>query len=131
MNWRLILGLSVFGLLMAFGTVYFISSKIEPYCWLIIFAISAYSIAKNAEEKYFLHGLLVSLANCVWITGIHMILSAEYIAHHTDEAKQYVKMSAQTGLTITQTMLIMGPIIGIMSGLVLGLLAFVASRFVD
>lgn len=53
MNWNLIFKLSFFGLAMALGTVYFIPSAIEPFCWLIIFIICAYFIAKNCSKAYF------------------------------------------------------------------------------
>ena len=88
----------------------------------------AYLIAKNAPGKYFLHGFLVSLVNCIWITGAHIILSVPYLASHPQEAAQYAKMNEMGHLSVTQAMLIFGPVIGIISGLVLGLFAFVASK---
>jgi hypothetical protein len=42
MNWKLVFQLSLFGLAMALGTVFFIPSSIEPLCWLIIFLVCAY-----------------------------------------------------------------------------------------
>ena len=131
MNWKLIFSLSLFGLGMGLATAYFLPSKIEPFCWLVIFAICAYLIAKNALEKYFLHGFLVSLVNCVWITGTHILLSATYLANHAEETKQYAKMNAQFGLGVSAAMLITGPIIGVISGVVLGLFSVIASKFVD
>ncbi len=128
MNWKLIFGLSLFGMAMAFATVYFIPSNIEPVCWLVIFLLCAYFIAKNAPGRYFLHGFLVSLVNCIWITGAHILMSATYLANHTQEADQYAKINSQAHLTVTQAMLIMGPAIGIISGLVLGLFSFLASK---
>ncbi len=129
MNWKLIIGLSMFGLAMGLGTCYFIGPKLEPICWLVIFLVCARQVAKYAEDKYFLHGLLISLFNCIWITGIHIMLSADYLARHSDEAHNYAKMNAQMGMTVTQAMLVMGPVIGIASGLVLGLFCFIASKF--
>ena len=113
---------------MAFATVYFIPSNIEPFVWLPIFLICSYFIAKNAPGKYFLHGFLVSLVNCVWITGIHILLSKTYVANHTQEAAQYAKMNADLGLSVRRAMLLTGPIIGIITGIVLGLFAFAASK---
>jgi putative membrane protein (TIGR04086 family) len=130
MNWKLILTLSLFGLAMALLTITTIPSKIEPVFWLIIFIICAYYIAKRAPGKYFAHGLMVSLVNCVWITAIHVIMSDTYITHHHDEAAQYAKLNEQAGLSIKEAMLIIGPIVGIISGLVLGLFSFIASKVV-
>jgi hypothetical protein len=126
MNWKLILQLSFFGLFMAIGTVYFISSDIEPFCWLAIFIICAYLIAKNCNTQYFLHGFLVSLVNCVWITAAHIGMFNTYIANHPKEAEMMSKMPMPTNPKLM--MLIMGPIIGVISGIVLGLFAFIASK---
>lgn len=128
MNWKLIFGLSLFGLGMAIATVYFIPSNIESFCWVAIFIICALLIAKNVPGKYFLHGFLVSLVNCIWVTGAHIFLSASYLSRHAIEAEQYAKMNKEIGLTVTQAMLIFGPIIGIISGLVLGLFSLLASK---
>ncbi len=128
MNWKLIFGLSLFGLAMAFATVYWIPSNIEPFIWLPIFLVCAYLIAKNAPGKYFLHGLLVSLVNCVWITAVHIKLSSAYIANHPEEGKMYAEMFAKNGLSMHRAMLVFGPVIGIISGIVLGLFALAASK---
>ena len=129
MNFKLIATLSLFGLFMAIGTVFFIPSKIEPVCWLLIFIVCAYFVAKNATGKYFLHGFLTSLANCVWITGAHILLFTQYAANHMQEIQMSNNMHFLENHP-RKMMLIMGPIIGIISGLVLGLFCFVASKMV-
>ena len=130
MNWKIILQLSAFGLIMAFGTISLIPQNVEPVFWLIIFAFSAWVIAKVCTAKYFLHGFLVSLVNCVWITAVHIILRETYMAHHP----QLVSMNANLPPTLQDhprlAMLLMGPIFGIISGLILGLFAFIASKLV-
>lgn len=128
MNWSLIFKLSIFGLVMAFATVYFIPSGIEPLCWLAIFIICAYLIAKNCSSKYFLHGLFVSIVNSVWITAAHILLFDQYISNHAQEAAMMSQMSIPGSPKLV--MLMMGPLIGIMSGLILGLFAFIASKIV-
>jgi hypothetical protein len=129
MNWKLIFLLSMFGLFMAFATVFFIPSNIEPVCWLIIFLICAYLIAKNAPGQYFLHGLYTSLLNCVWITGVHVLLFTQYAANHVQEIENSAKFPILAGHPHKQ-MVIIGPMIGIISGLVLGLFSFIASKIV-
>jgi hypothetical protein len=126
MNWKLILQLSLFGLVMAIATVFVIPSNIEPIFWLAIFIVCAYLIAKNCAEKYFLTGLFVSLLNSVWITTAHILLFGTYIANHTQEATMISKMPIPDSPKLM--MLITGPVIGIISGLILGLFAFVASK---
>jgi len=129
MNWKLIFSLSMFGLFMAFATVFFISSHIEPIFWLLIFLICAYLVAKNAPEKYFLHGFLTSLVNCVWITAVHVLLFTQYAANHVQEIEGSAQFPILAGHPHKQ-MVIIGPIIGIISGLVLGLFCFIASKIV-
>jgi hypothetical protein len=124
MNWKLIFQLSLFGLAMAITTVYLIPSSVEPYCWLLIFIACAVIIARNCTSRYFLHGFCVSLVNCVWVTGAHVILYNSYAATHAKEVEMMSAMPVSPRLM----MLLTGPIVGIVSGLVLGLFALIASR---
>jgi uncharacterized membrane protein len=126
MNWKLILQLSVFGLAMGVATVFVIPSTVEPLFWLAIFVICASVIARRAPGRYFLHGLLVSLVNSVWITGAHVLLFDQYVARHQSEAAMMASMPLPTHPRLM--MICTGPIIGLVSGLVLGLFAFIASR---
>ena len=126
MNWNLIFKLSLFGLAMGISTVYFIPSQIEPVCWLAIFIVCAYIIAKNCLSKYFLHGFLVSIVNSVWITAAHILLFNAYVANHSQEVAMMNKMPLHDNPKLM--MLLTGPVIGIISGLILGLFAFIASK---
>ncbi|HWY99393.1 MAG TPA: hypothetical protein VNY36_09920 [Bacteroidia bacterium] len=129
MNFKLILTLSLFGLFIAFATVYFIPFNIENILWPIIFVICAYLIAKNAPGKYFLHGFLTSLVNCIWITGAHVLLFSKYIATHMQELEMGNKMPILQGHP-REKMLIIGPMFGIGFGIVLGLFSFIAGKLV-
>jgi hypothetical protein len=126
MNWKLIFQLSLFGLAMAISTVYWIPSNLEPFFWLAIFIICAYLIARNCTEKFFLHGLFVSLLNSIWITAAHVLLFKAYIDNHPKEAEMMASMPMPKHPRVM--MLLTGPFIGLISGLVLGLFAFVASK---
>lgn len=129
MNWKLIFLLSLFGLAMAILTVYVVPTKIEPIFWLTIFLFCAYMIAKQCSSKYFLHGFLVSLANCAWITVIHVLLYHPYMLNHPEMAQMNANMPLQNHPRLL--MLITGPLIGVGSGLVLGLFAFVAGKLIS
>ncbi|HEY4935794.1 MAG TPA: hypothetical protein VII44_04405 [Puia sp.] len=126
MNWKLIFQLSLFGLAMAVSTVYWIPSNLEPFFWLAIFIICAYLIARNCTQKFFLHGLLLSLLNSIWITVIHVLLFQLYANNHPKEVEAMEKMFLPKHPRLM--MLISGPFIGLISGLVQGLLAFIASK---
>jgi len=128
MNWKLIFQLSLFGLAMAVATISLIPSNIEPIFWFLVFIISAYVFAKQLPSKYFVHGFVLGLVNCIWVTAAHMLLANAYMAHHHQE----VAMMKTTPLSNHPRvfMLIAGPIAGILSGLVIGLFSFIASKIV-
>ena len=129
MNYRLIFQLSLLGLAMAIATVFWIPSTSEPLYWLVIFIISAYFIALKSSGKYFKAGFWVSIGNCVWITAAHIIFIHTYIASHPQQADMMTKMPFPDSPRLM--MLITGTVIGIVSGLVLGLFAFTASRILQ
>ena len=128
MNWKLIFQLSLFGLAMAFLTVFVIPGNIELVFWLPIFIICSYFIARKAPGKYFLHGFCVSLLNSVWITSAHIIFFNTYIAGHAEEAEMMNKMPMPAHPRLM--MLMVGPVFGVLFGLILGLFAFIASKIV-
>jgi len=128
MNWKLIFQLSLFGLAMAVATVFVIPSNIEPLFWLVIFIICAWIIAKKCTGKYFLHGFMVSIFNCVWITAAHVLLYNRYVAKHPEMLNMSYQMPLQGHPRLL--MLITGPVFGVIFGLVLGLFSFIASKIV-
>ncbi|HEY0246420.1 MAG TPA: hypothetical protein VGC01_12710 [Mucilaginibacter sp.] len=130
MNWKLIIQLSVFGLIMAIATISLIPQAFEPAFWLVIFLFCAYTIARVCAGKYFLHGFLVSLANCVWITASHIIFYTNYMGHHPAMVQMNATLPAPYLFHPRLMMLVTGAIGGIASGLILGLFAFVASKIV-
>jgi hypothetical protein len=126
MNFKLVLVLSFFGLAMGIATVYFIPSNIEPILWLVIFVISAWVIARFAPGRPFLHGVATGLANSVWITGAHVLLYDTYVASHGQE----LQTMSSAPFPPRIMMLLVGPVIGLASGVVLGLFAVVAAKLV-
>jgi hypothetical protein len=128
MNLRLIVFLSLFGLAMALATVWIIPSNVEPIFWLAIFVTCAYFIARHAPGRHFLHGFCVSLLNSVWITSAHILFVDAYLARHAQEAAML--KSSPLADSPRLMMAITGPVVGIVSGLVLGFLCWVASKFI-
>jgi len=128
MDWKLIFGLSLFGLAMAIATVFVIPSNIEPAFWLVIFVICAFVIARSRADRHFLHGFLVGLVNCVWVTTAHILFFSPYIAHHPKEAAMMSSMPLADSPRLM--MALVGPIVGIISGAVIGLFAYVAGKAV-
>ena len=125
MSSSLILKLSMFGLVMGVASVFWIPPNAEPFFWLPIFLICAYVIGRTAK-KPFLTGVLLGLANSVWITAAHILLSSEYLERHAREAAMMRTMPIPNSPRLMMAM--MGPIIGLVSGVIIGLLALLASK---
>jgi len=128
MDWKLIFGLSLFRLAMGAATVFVIPSNVEPIFWLAIFPVCAYLIARNRPDRHFLHGLLVGIVNSVWITAAHIIFFSQYIANHPKEAAMMSSMRLPDSPRLM--MACVGPIVGIISGAIISLLAYVAGKLV-
>lgn len=128
MNWKLILQLTLFGLVMGPATVYIIPSNIEALIWLPIFILCAYLIAKHCVALYFLNGFMVGVINAVWITAAHLILFDTYLLRHGSEAVLYHYEAIP--MPPKAAMIVLGIFSGVASGLILGLFAFIASKIV-
>lgn len=118
MDWKLIGMLSMFGLAMGIGTVFFIPSNIEPLVWLVIFVVCAYMIAKERPDKHFLHGLALGVVNSIWVTGAHILFFEQYMANHARESE----LMRTTPMPVSPRVLmaLTGPLIGVISGMVIG-----------
>ena len=129
MNLKLVLQLSLFGLIMAFATVSLIPEKLEFIFWIIIFAFVGYVLAKVGTGKYFWHGFMVSIFNSIWLVAVHLMFFDSYIAHHPDMSKM------NEGVSYFAThprmfMLITAVPFGIFFGLFQGVFAWIASKLV-
>lgn len=128
MNWKLILQLSLLGLTMAVGTVFFIGPTVEPYLWIVILVVSAVEIARRSGGRLFTHGVFTGLANCVWVTGAHVLFVDRYLAWHPAEAAQMAQLPMPDSPRLM--MLAVGPAVGLISGGVIGIFAVLAGRLV-
>ena len=129
MNWNLIFQLSLFGLIMAFGTISLIPEKTEFIYWLVIFVFCAFVIARQCASKQFWHGFWLSMVNSVWIIIAHGWFFSSYMAHHADMTTTNPMMNPFPSHPRV-VMLIFSPIFGAVFGLIQGLFAYIVSRFV-
>lgn len=105
-----------------------VTPTIEPFCWLVVFLISAFFIAKYASGKYFLHGLVLGILNSIWITAVHVMLYEHYVAGHPDYMEMMAGLPPDLAAHPRRMMLPINLIIGLLSGVVLGVFAFIAGR---
>jgi hypothetical protein len=125
-NWKLVFLVSGFGFVMGIATVFVIPPAAEPFCWAVILLISAYLLARHAPGLYFVHALAVGLLNSVWVVSAHMFWFERYLAGHPREAAMLIRMP----LTPRAMMAVTGPLVGLVSGAILGLLTLIAQRVV-
>ena len=130
MNWKLCVLLSLSGLLMGVGTIYVIPATIEPVFWAAIFVFCALMVARYAPGKYFLHGFTISILNSVWVTLAHISRYDAYVATHPEFVQSVQTLPAALANDPRMLMVLVGPIIGILSGLVLGLFCWLASKVI-
>lgn len=71
---------------------------------------------------------MLGLANSVWVTGVHVLLFSQYVATHAQELQMMKSMPMAAHPQLM--MALIGPVIGVISGVVLGLFALVAARLV-
>jgi hypothetical protein len=64
----------------------------------------------------------------VWVTSAHVLLFDQYLARHAKEAAMMSSMPMPTHPRVMMTLI--GPVIGLVSGIVLGIFAVVATRLV-
>ena len=131
MNWKLVLLLSLFGLGMGLATVSLIPSTIEPVFWLVIFIICAYLIARYAGGKYFQHGFMVSIVNSVWITLAHAAMFYKYAEDHPEFMQMVEGLPPALAAHPRRLMFLIGPISGVIFGLVLGFFSWAAGRLLN
>lgn len=125
MNWVLIALLSIPGLLMGLLSVRGHTRGIEPYLWLVLAVFATLVIARTAEQRFFLHGLSVGIAWGVLNGLVAATLFSTYVAHNP-----MPKLGGGSSLSTRLLFVVSGPVIGLVTGLVLGGLCWGASRLI-
>ena len=128
MNWKLILQLSIFAFAMGIATVFVLPSNVEPVFWLAIFLVCAYFLARRCPNRHFIHGVVLGLVNSVWVTASHILLFSQYIANHGAEAEMMKSMPLPDSPRLM--MALVGPVIGLVSGVIIGLFSLLAKKLV-
>ena len=83
-------------------------------------------IVRWAPGQLFLHGFVLGLLNCVWVTGAHFILYDTYMANHP----QVSEMMKNSPIDMRTMQLIVGPIVGAVSGVIIGLITLLVGAIV-
>lgn len=131
MKWTLILRLSLTGLALALGSVFFISPNFEPLLWLAMFLYYAYALGNGTRTLLFLHGLMLGVLNSVWVVGVHTAFLTHYLSTHPREVSMLdIVRSAEVPADPRVIMAFTGISVGVLEGVVIGVFAIVAGMMV-
>ena len=117
MNWTVIILLSSFGLVMGLLSIKGYTQKLEPFLWLLFGIITSLVLSKNIDSRTFLHVLLIGL---FWglLNGItQSVFFDQYLANN---ANLHERFKQSTFIQPRYLVLVTGPVIGLITGLVLG-----------
>ena len=117
MDWKVIIILSAFGLIMGLLSLKGFTQKIEPFLWLLFTIATALVVSKNIDSGTFLHGLLIGLFWGVINALTQSIFFDTYIANNPQARENFDKI---TFVQPRYFVLITGPVIGLVTGVVLG-----------
>ena len=125
MNWQLILLLSGFGILMGILSVNGFTKKIEPFLWLIFGFFTAFIISKNVSEKFFLQGFITGIMWGIFNSIVQSFFFDAYLKNNPRYREAFIKNAA---VKPRYFVLLVGPMIGLVTGTVLGGLAWLCQK---
>ena len=117
MNWTIILLLSSFGLVMGLLSIKGYIQKLETFLWILFGIITSLILSKNIDNKTFLHALLIGL---FWGVLNGLTQSAFYDQYLANNANLQERFKQSTFIQPRYLVLVTGPVIGLITGLVLG-----------
>lgn len=125
MDWTVIIIFSAVGLIMGLLSVKGFTQKLEPFLWLLFSIVVALVLSKNVAHKTFLHGVLIGLS---WGIINGLTQSAFFDTYLASNPQLKQSFSKSTFIQPRYFGLITGPIIGVLTGLVLGGLSLLLKK---
>ncbi|MEK6756166.1 MAG: hypothetical protein AABZ02_08455 [Bacteroidota bacterium] len=128
MNWKLISLLSLFSIAMGSASVLGLTQNYEWLMWLVIGVLCAWIFARRVADDFFLHGFYLGILDGVFNALIQAMFFSTYLANNPKMVEGLKDMPQAIPPAVI--VLIMGPIIGALSGVVFGLLTVIAGKLV-
>lgn len=125
MNWKLIALLCSPGILMGILSIMGYTHKIELYLWICFAIATSLILARNTTDRLFVHALLIGI---IWglLNAICQMLFFDLYLHNNPHLQQAFAKSSS--LPPRMMPLITGPVVGLVTGLVLAALSFLAKK---
>jgi hypothetical protein len=117
MDWTVIMIFSAIGLIMGLLSVRGFTQKLEPFLWLLFGIATCLVLSKNIDNKPFLHGLLIGIAWGVINSLVQFAFFDTYLANNPQLSQNFSK---PTFVHPRYFVLVTAPIIGLITGLILG-----------
>ncbi len=120
MNWKIIILLTLLGVLAAIASLFgWVNSTL--LWWLIIGIISGIVIAKTCKRSLFIHGVVVGLFSGILGSVIQSIFFDMYLRNNSTSLDGFKNLTE--ALPPQYVLLFSGPFFGIAYGIVVGLIA--------
>ncbi len=129
MNWQLILTLSLLGVVLGLASVFGFMGNQVWVLWVLVAAFCAWQFARKTSANLFLHGFYLGIFVGVCASWVQAIFLPTYITNNPRMVEAFNDLPHD--LHPAYVLLIMGPIIGAVSGIVIGLFAIAAGKFVQ
>ncbi len=129
MNWQLILSLSLLGVVMGLVSVFGFMGNEVWLMWFCVGAFCAWQFARKTHHNRFLHGFYLGIFAGVCASWVQAIFLSTYISNNPQMREAFNTLPQNRHPVFV--VLIMGPIVGAVSGIVFGLLAFIAGKIVQ
>ena len=114
MNWIVILGFSLIGVVMGFASVTGIPTLVQWPMWVAVGGFFAYWLAKNLPSKQPLHGFLIGLIAGLITPIIQTVFFSTYIDNNPQVVANIEKLPAN--VDPRQYVLSFAPVIGLFQG---------------
>jgi hypothetical protein len=128
MNWRLVLQLSMFGVAMGLGIVFFLTPGISMALWIIFIVLSAWAIAQRCARLRFLNGLLTGLICRLLATAAWILFFHPYVVRHQDQMALLQELTPR--MSPRHLIELVSPAWGLGLGIAIGLVALLIGAFV-
>jgi hypothetical protein len=119
MNWFIIALFSVFGAIMGTLSIKGYTQKLEPFLWLLFAFITALVLSKSIGNRSFFHAFLIGVAWGVLNGLIQFSFFDQYLSNNPRVQEDFKKSTA-IGLKPRYLLLVTGPVIGAVTGAVMG-----------
>lgn len=126
MNWVLILSLSSFGVLLGILSVLGFTKKAEPILWLIAGFFTVFMLYQKETGLIFWHGFIIGVS---WGFLNSIIQSIFFETYLKNNPKYTAAFSKSSHLKPRYLILLVGPMLGLLTGAVLGGLSWFVQKF--